>query len=511
MENVNLNFSKDLVKKWGAITLRNGNLVSDEVAFNNISFWDVMGPSLALYFLPQEINKKRSHFNLILSEFRPFLSFAKRYINDITQILLTKKKFVNNSDSILFLSFSTYMHRDVLLPIINKISKSEKYYCISLNEIKNNFENIYRYKDSKIIVNSIYLFLKIQSFKRTVLNDENFQKIVSSDCSRSWKEIKPLFNWLFNFYFNGLIIKFLLSENLFKKNKILCVVSPDVVDPRTRVINAIAKRNNIKSIELQFGPIDENGVEWNFLNSDKIAVWGFDSYNVLLNHDVEPSKMVLTGSSRHDYLLSKNHIIVENYSAKLNLNKYKKVILFASTYIQKEYKNHPSQINLGLLKDDIISSIINFPDILLIFKPHPIENEAIVKTKFSNISNVYFAESSEDIRNLILISDAFVSLGSTSTIDALICKKIVICPIYNNWIWSKFLIHTGAVLIANSKIDIIFYYDKILKNSKEVYNQNNISSSTYLKNLLIKADNNSTDRIILTIKNLISNENCTFS
>jgi hypothetical protein len=511
MQNIDLNFSKDLVKKWGSIVLKNGNLVSSQITFNNISFWDVMAPSMALYFLPEEINKKRSSFSLFIYKVRPLISFAKRYTKDIIKLFLPNQIIKNDIESILFLSFSSYMDRDVLQPIMNQLSTVDSYNCISLKEFGNNSENINKYYDNKTILNFLKYFLKLQSFKKLVLSDHNFQEIVSNDCSKSWNEIKPLFNWLFNFYFNGIIIKYLLCENFFKYNKILCVVSPDVVDPRTRIFNAIAKREKIKSIEVQFGPIDKNGVEWNFLNSDKVAVWGEDSYKVLLSHCVKPDKMILTGSSRHDFLLSNNDDLIASYSNKLNLHKYRKVILFASTYIQKEYRKHPSQINLGLLKNDIISSILNFPDILLIVKPHPIESDSEIKKKYSNIANVHFAESSEDIRSLILISDAFVSLGSTSTIDAIICNKIIICPIYNNWIWSNFLLDSGSVLIAHSKKEIIFYYNLILNNFKELLEQNNVSKKTYLNNLIFKTDSKSSERIALIIKNLITYENSTFS
>ena len=43
--------------------------------------------------------------------------------------------------------------------------------------------------------------------------------------------------------------------------------------------------------------------------------------------------------------------------------------------------------------------------------------------------NIIFASKSDDIRDLINVCDVFVSLGTTATVDAMIAKKLIICPI----------------------------------------------------------------------------------
>ena len=72
-----------------------------------------------------------------------------------------------------------------------------------------------------------------------------------------------------------------------------------------------------------------------------------------------------------------------------------------------------------------------------------------------------FAEQTSDIREVITICDAFVSFGSTATIDALIADKLTICPIFPGWPFSEVFRNSGAVLVTQSSEELILLFKKI--------------------------------------------------
>jgi hypothetical protein len=58
--------------------------------------------------------------------------------------------------------------------------------------------------------------------------------------------------------------------------------------------------------------------------------------------------------------------------------------------------------------------------IVLVIKPHTQENVGQTRALVGDAENIIFAERDSDIRHLIMTCDAFISFGSTATIDALI-------------------------------------------------------------------------------------------
>ncbi len=53
-----------------------------------------------------------------------------------------------------------------------------------------------------------------------------------------------------------------------------------------------------------------------------------------------------------------------------------------------------------------------------------------------------------------MICDCFISFGSTTTVDALLSNKLVICPAFAGWVWSDYFINTGAVHSPRSPDEI---------------------------------------------------------
>mgnify|MGYP001242731410 CR=1 FL=1 len=76
---------------------------------------------------------------------------------------------------------------------------------------------------------------------------------------------------------------FEIPENIFLKHNINSIISCDVADERNRLAILIAQKYKIKSMQIQFGSVNEFDKEWLTNTSEKIAVWGKSDSNNLLN------------------------------------------------------------------------------------------------------------------------------------------------------------------------------------------------------------------------------------
>ena len=146
------------------------------------------------------------------------------------------------------------------------------------------------------------------------------------------------------------------------------------------------------------------------------------------------------------------------------------------------------------MKEAIFKSVLSCPNIVLIVKPHPFESINETKKYIKESPNkIIYADSKSDIRELIHISDAFLSFGSTTTIDALIADKVIISPIFPGWIFSEYI---NEISHFQPKSESEMY--KIFKSfngkfftSKQSLSNSSIKSS--LKKLIYKYDASTKD------------------
>ena len=103
--------------------------------------------------------------------------------------------------------------------------------------------------------------------------------------------------------------------------------------------------------------------------------------------------------------------------------------------------------------------------------------------------------------------DVFLSFGSTSTFDALVADKLVICPEFDDWQWSKWLTESKAILNPSSDSDVdelISDLDEIGINMlKEELSENR---SKYLKEIIYENKIFPSDFIVETIKDITTEQ-----
>jgi len=177
----------------------------------------------------------------------------------------------------------------------------------------------------------------------------------------------------------------------------------------------------------------------------------------------------MTGSPRNDSLFNFSNSEAEAVKNKLGIPEGSPVILLASTFTLGSYDklyNDP-EILQAMIKS-VFDSVDHFENVYLIVKPHPEENENKTKSFVSNNPNIIFVPKTEDIRPLIKICDCFISFNSTTTIDALILDKLVVCPAFPGWIWNKTYTDTKAVCAPISTKDIYDIFKLISTSNQSI-------------------------------------------
>ena len=303
-----------------------------------------------------------------------------------------------------------------------------------------------------------------------------------------------MFDDLFDEHIPNILFHVVTAKKFLKTFPPSILISPDVSDPRSRVYSMLCRTLNIPSFDVQFGLLGSESVEWQYLISDYVLVWGEKAKNYMLSHGVPKDKIIITGSPRHDFKYLQSKILIDCKKKELNIPPNKSIFVLASTFNDKHHSNFANPGILNSMKAAIFNSVLRCPNIVLIIKPHPFENINDTKKYIKELPNkIIYVDPKSDIRELIHFSDAFLSFGSTTTIDALIADKTVISPIFPGWVFGEYINEISHFQPeSESEIYQIFksFNGKFFK-SKQYLSNSSIKSS--LKKLIYKYDNSSKD------------------
>jgi hypothetical protein len=501
-----LNNAVSFIKKMEDFLLPNGKTISEHFTIAGISFWDIMTPYIALYEIPALLNNSEKK-NGFIQKIRPHISIFKRKI-----ILLLKRIFnrrnKNNISSdkpiFLFLGFNNYMYRDVLYPIKEKLLILNNEQCLTINENSLFFKeknekvkSIWEYWDCNCNKDLNKMNKQIKNLIKELNSMNVYEKLFNQNDKQLWPDFKNSLNWLFNFHFPLVASQVIIAKKIFEKNRINLIFSADVPDPRNRIYALYSKLYKVPLFEIQFGPNGPEGVEWQFNLANKIATWGYETKISLLNHNIKPELIELTGSPRHDLMYNTSVDEYNKMRKALNILEGDFLILFASTYQQKEYDTLTDPNLLMTMKKAVFKAASECNRIKLIVKPHPLENIAETKILIGNYKNVFLVNKNLDIRDLIKSCDIFVGFGSTSTIDAIIANKITICPAFSGWVWNDMFVKSKATIVPTTYQELLDVFKKVTNNEcYKIHQELSIHRNAFLEKITYKPDGRAVDRII---------------
>jgi hypothetical protein len=443
-----LQYAAGLVKRWGQTPLPNGDTLEDILTVDGVSLWAAVAPILAAFILPKVLARKvpLSVFSRFV---KPYLSWAKHYIKTFPRISYRSGGMEQwpSSPACLFLGFSGYMYRDVLAPVANRFIEDYHMDYVVLHDdglfqdsaVKlqgDGIQSIWNYRNQPVLDNESRLRNKFNANLRYLKYNKLLPALIDNTDNTLWPKVEATFRWLWRVYIPSLIPYVALAQHILKQHRPFIIISPDVADPRARIFCLVARLIGIPSLDVQFGMYEKESVEWQFFLADRVALWGESSRQVLLAHYVPADRITITGSPRFDALTNANEIEISEHRLRFGISDDQIMVLFASMYSLEHYSefgNFPQV--LADVKRAVFRVANSINELRLVVKPHPLENVQDTRQLAYGCKNIIFAESSEDIRELIKASDVFITLASTATCDALIARKPVILPRFPGFAW----------------------------------------------------------------------------
>ncbi|MBU3601781.1 CDP-glycerol glycerophosphotransferase family protein [Polynucleobacter sp. AM-25C3] len=456
-----------LVKDLGLHFISNGKIFSELLLIKGVSLWEIMVVDLALYRVSELLDgriKGRDYKKYLLLKLKKSYFFLKKILA-LRYLKLDKSGCESwpKNETILFLGFSWYLARDVLLPIAEEMMGNDSLIPILLvDEVPELIEKqgvfcgthlARTHRTSKVRKWGLDFAKKSElRVLEIIKNNKGFQvspRVAPMKLQRNISEalIKGAF------YLSDTLA---LAKHIIEEHHPSVVVSIDCADPRTRAYMQIARKIGIPTVQIQAGPIDEGCAEWKFFQDDWVFVQGEMPKDQLISHGVPLEKIVVTGSPRYDRLCQSTKAEILALRERFGIPTSARILVLASTYSLAAFGQNAVS-SLRVMKKTLFEAINTTPDVWLIVKPHPLENVQETRNLAAGFARIVFAGHDENIRQYICASDAFLSFGSTATYEALIINKPTICLRFSGWgeLVSDFLATSSALCLATNAQELL--------------------------------------------------------
>jgi len=472
-----LNYSASLVEKFGKSKLPNGKTLAETLTVEGVPFWDVFSAEFAHSHIPWVLASDASSES-IMHRIVPYLIRLRHMARDFVRHHLNTHGCSTwpTGPTFLCLGFTHQMYRDVLKPVVARLTLRKDCHVVVLSD--------QHWPDVKLpsAENCKYQVLwqhwnkqarkQVSKLQKSIYQTEaslqlsNVLSYIIPDTDRHLlTNFKNIFNRFFHAYLPLIVPQVVVARHILENHRPAMVITSDTADSRTRIYTVLCRIMNIPCMDVQFGLAGEEGVEWRFLAADCVAVWGDTSKEAMLKQKVPEERIVITGSPRHDCLVNLSKSEIKSKRKTLGVPEKSAMVLMASTYCLKTHDKYSDPKVLRAMQHAVFEAADKTPHIFLIVKPHPVENVRETRALLGKSQNVIFVEKQSDIRELTKICDAFISFGSTATIDALIADKLTICPVFPGWVFSDIFKNCGATLVPESGEEITSIFRMVANGS----------------------------------------------
>jgi hypothetical protein len=461
-----------LIKRLGATTLPWGETLAEALTVDEVPFWEIFSTELAYRHLTTAVASV-GPLARVKQGLRPYLLRLKHGIK-----AARARRTADGCSSwpagktVLCLGFTERMYRDVLEPVVERVITRNAFSAVVLVESAQSAKrspsadacfyqtasqhwNVHTEDRLRHLKHALaHVERRFESSKALAGLQAGLDPSLSS-------ALEQLFHLLFKGYIPLMAPQAVLARHILEKHRPAIVLSPDTADSRARVYTLLCGKLGIPCLDVQFGLTGDEAIEWRFFAASRVAVWGDSSKGFLTKHGVAEEKIHVTGSPRHDSLVNPPAAVLDSFRTTFGQTGTRKIVVMASTYTDSAHGDYTDPGILREMKLAIFRAADCSPGLLLIVKPHPHENVDETLALCGSCQNVVFAEQTSDIRAVIAACDAFISFGSTATIDALIADKLAVCPIFPGWPFSEVFRDSGAVLVPQSAGELMALFKKL--------------------------------------------------
>jgi len=345
-----------------------------------------------------------------------------------------------------------------------------------------------------------------------IISDKNFHELFKFNNILIWSQIENVFEQMKYCPYLPFWLKLIDSLTIiFSTKKPKSVFLLYETGPLALAFITVCNQLNIKTIGIQHGIIAEN---WKYYTISPLQsstnphgfplptymlLFGNFSKNILLKNGYPEKQLFIFGNPVFFELNEKELILTKtNLYTKYKINNQKKIILFTTIMLEKEYASLLGDYDYNIqIWQKLLKNFSGKKDVIIILKPHPGESITRYKKLLEEYdsSNVIIAD--DNILELIYISTVVVSMFSSILIDSLCLKKPVIEVNFDNVKSPLQLSQLGAVIETNlsnlPKTILDLLYDDELKNIlirngkiviKEIYNIPEENPASLIQRLL---------------------------
>lgn len=458
-----LDRSAALVEGWGAAVLPDGRTLSQALTIDGLSLWDVIAVDLAVYLVPEALLPARGR--------RPWHAAIRSILGGVRARLQNAppRRLVAGCPSagaptFLLLGFSGYLTRDVLAPVAARLAAAGDQARIIIDHTTDVTATASRGRDHEAIwahwdatVRSDYRHLRAWlSAQTSRLAHGGIAQAIREHDRSLWPEMKPVFEFILHRHLPNLLGHLAVARHHFAAHKPQVVISPDVADPRTRIYWLLANARRIPTLHIVYGDIfGRECIEWRFLWDGLVAAAGERTRDMITLHGVPAGMVSVTGSVRHDGIVHTSPADRISARRELGIDGTQVMVLFASTVALTAYDGIRNRESLMNTKAAILAATDALAGARTIVKPHPLENVQETRRLAAGARRLVFVDRRLDIRTLTIACDVFITLGSSATVGALITRKLVLYPVFDDSIyWDDQFLHSGAVLVVRSREEL---------------------------------------------------------
>ncbi len=318
----------------------------------------------------------------------------------------------------------------------------------------------------------------VSSYKKTISNSD-FKNLFSYNGINFWSRIESDFKKISTLYYLPFLIDMIEKfEIFFQTSKPKVILIPYEKGSYALALILACQKIGIKTIGIQHGAFDSlghNDYAHTYLQSKNtpfgmpipthMLVWGNSSMNFLIDKGYPKNKISVIGNPEF-YDMKKIKKDQNTLRLKFNFSNDKKIILFTTSKLQRGYISDEKRAYDEYVLEELLNLYSNDPNYIIILKPHPVKEptfvyEQIIK-KFG--ANNCFIKT-ENILELIQLSDLLISVESSTIIDAIALGKMVIEITFDDSSWMDPQIAKNILILSELK-NLKTNIEKILSDKK---------------------------------------------